>query len=462
MADSPPELKDLVNVLSHLDWGGVQAMGVQLGMKVSTFRKVESERNTFSERLQESMDSWLISDTVQPTWARVVTALRVSNKAPLANRVEREYCQSVGTFQSSEPAPFFVRSIPTPLDSTALLSSSSSKPELHTCSASSPQPKRLVQCNSPSPSTTSTLSSSPSSSPKPSLSSSPSSPSPSLEMQIDHPIAVSSQPADLPGLLRELATSDQTKVNPVCSKVTRLERKFVSILTNTKILFSKKEAKSVNFLIKLRHTLTSIPKLSKFKSLKFLRAERKAINSAKNTDDIFTILDEQWNWNDYYLLQQLITEFGDSTLQKEMTCYLAKLHHFEKATTIQEISKAVDGWKCPRHFRKIVLTLKDEASKFTLYDVRRLKENLSSKAPLNDCIKFLLQSIHASEVVLTLAFPEDALEFIPPALNEDFIEKFSIKSIILDDMPLTAYTEEYVKVSINTTFEHVYCGSTVI
>ena len=450
MADIIPELKDLVNVLSALDWSGVQAMGVQLGMKISTFRNVESERNTFSDRLLHSMDSWLSSDTVQPTWSRVVTALRASDKAVLANRVDREYCQSVRKIPSSGPALSPVECIHPPLDSSAQ-SSPTSKTASHTSSnrsASTPRSKSRVQCNSPSPSTSSSLSSSPSSSYVTCPSSSPSSSPPSSpKMQEDHPIAGVSQSADLPVLQKKYATPDQDKVRRVGSKASHLQEKFVSVLTHTKIMFSMREVKSDNFLVKLRITLTTLHLSKKFKFTHFLQAKKKAIESAQNTTEIFEIIEEYWNWSDYYLLQQLIKEFGDSTLQQEMTCYIRKLHHFEKATTIVVFSKAVEEWKSPDLSSKAVLTLHKDPSRITLYDLRKLKEDLARKSSLNDCAIFF-ESVHTSEVVLTLTFRQEVLELIVSSLSESFVTKHHIKSVLLDDMPLAAYTEEYMKVNI--------------
>ena len=456
MADCRPELRHLANALSELTWAEIQDVGVQLGMELHTFLQVEPERLLTKERLLHAMNIWLNSDTVRPTWARVVTALRLCKKASLADRVEREYCCPLGTLQASGPLHSVESTPPSTTMDPTTPSSFVSKPVSHTShhSTSMQGPKRRVKCNSPSNSTSNSPSSSPDCTAKPSPSSSPSSsPTHSPEMQNDHSIAEASQLVDLPGLLRELDSSDQVTIKRVRSKAIRLEDKFVSVLKNTKVLFSIREGKSDYFLLKLRHTLTSLPVSSQFKCLKYLRAERKAINNAKSTDDVFSILDDFWNWSDYYLLLKLIKEFGNSTLKQDMSCYVAKLHRFEKATTIQEISKTAVGWKCPRLFKKVVLTLKDEASKITLYDIRRLREELSSEAPLKECVRFLLKSSHASEVVITLAFPPEALDLIPAALSENFLKKYHIKSVILDGMPLTAYTDEYVKVS---TCKHKY------
>ena len=451
MADSIPELKDLVNVLSALDWSGVQAMGVQLGMKLSTFRNVESERNTFSDRLLHSMDTWLSSDTVQPTWGRVVTALKTSNKALLADRVEREYCQSVRKLPTSASAPSTVECTHPSVDSSTSLSPTSSKTASHLSShrsTSTPRSERHEQGNSPSPSISSSPSSSPSSSYVTCPSSSPSSSPPSSpKMQEDHPIAGASQSAALPVLQKEYATPDQDKLRRVGSKASHLQEKFVSVLTHTKIMFSMREVKSNNFLVKLRITLTTLHLSKKFKFTHFLQANEKAIESAKNTKEIFAVIDKYWNWSDYYLLQQLIKEFGDSTLQQEMACYIRKLHHFEKATTIQVFSKAVEEWKSPDLSSKAVLTLQKDPSRITLYDLRKLKEDLARKSSLNDCAIFF-ESVHASEVELTLTFRQEALELIVSSLSESFVTKHHIKSVLLDDMPLAAYTEEYRKVNI--------------
>ena len=457
MADSNPELNDLVNVLSSLDWSDVQAMGVQLGMKLSTFRNVESERNAFSDRLLHSMDSWLSSDTVQPTWGRVVTALRTSNKVVLANRVEQDYCLSVRKIPSSEPAPSLVEFDRSRVDSSAQ-SPPSSKTASHMSSqpsASTPRSKRRVQCNSPSPSSSSSLSSSPSSSYVTCPSSPASSPFSSPEMQEKHSISGASQCANLHVLPKEHTTSDQDKLRRVGSKASRLQEKFVSVLTHTKIMLSMKEVKSNDFLVKLRITLTMLPLSKKLKFTSFLQAKKKEIKCAQSTDEVFDIIEKYWNWSNYYLLQQVIKEFGDATLQKEMAGYIRKLHHFEKTTTIQIFSKVVKEWKCPNLSSEAVVTLQKDPSQITLYDLRKLKEDLAHQSSLNDCATFF-KSVHSSEVVLTLAFPQEALELIISSLSQTFLAKHHIKSVLLDKMPLAAYSAEYIKVNKNMYKFHLH------
>ena len=113
MADCCPELRHLTNALSELDWAEIQDVGVQLGMELHTFLQVERERLSIKERLLHAMNIMLNSDTVRPTWARVVTALRLCNKASLADRVEREYCCPLGTLQASGPLHFVESTPPT-------------------------------------------------------------------------------------------------------------------------------------------------------------------------------------------------------------------------------------------------------------------------------------------------------------------------------------------------------------
>ena len=254
------------------------------------------------------------------------------------------------------------------------------------------------------------------------------------------------QPVDLPGAPRR-AIIEQARIKQVAEEASRLQEKFVAVLTHTKILFAKKESTSAEFLNELRITLTTLPLSSKFRHLHFLRDERKIIKSAEDIDEIFDILERHWNWSDYYLLQHLVAEFGNNSLKQEMTKYLAKLEQFEKTTTIQVFRSAVKRWKWkhPYNFSKATIILKKDASECTLYDIRQLKEDLARKSSLNECAIYY-DDVHASSVVVTVAFPPDALELILPALDAAFLKRHRITSVTINDKTLEEFDENYLKV----------------
>ena len=129
-----------------------------------------------------------------------------------------------------------------------------------------------------------------------------------------------------------------------------------------------------------------------------------------------------------------------------MTQYVHELHCFEKATSIQTFSHAKKGWTCPKYLKKVIVTLKKDESEISLYYIRQLKEDIASEAAL-ESYSVYLNDAHCSEIVLTLAFPHDGLELLAPALSPEFLAKHQITSVVIDDLPLEKYTQEYVKVN---------------
>ena len=92
------------------------------------------------------------------------------------------------------------------------------------------------------------------------------------------------------------------------------------------------------------------------------------------------------------------------------------------------------------------MMLQKDASECTLYDIRKLKEELTSKSSLNEGAIYY-DDVHTCSVAVEVAFPEDALELIAPALDAAFLKQHHIISVTLDRKPLEEYDEDYIKVS---------------
>ena len=231
------------------------------------------------------------------------------------------------------------------------------------------------------------------------------------------------------------------------SEASRLQDKFVSVLTDTNISFSEKESESDKFLNRVRITLTTLPLSSNSQCTQFLRQAKESIENSKSIKEIFSILEDHWNWFTYALLQRLITKFGDDPLKEEMQKYVEELHRFEKATPIEIFSHIDKGWKCPPNLTEAVLRFKKDETDLTLFDVRQLVEDIANPAVLQPYAVYV-KNIHCSAVVLTLAFPRDGLELFALALSPEFLAKHQITSVVIDGLPLEEYTQEYMKVNI--------------
>ena len=205
----------------------------------------------------------------------------------------------------------------------------------------------------------------------------------------------------------------------------------------------KKEKKSDEVLTDLCTYLTTLALAS---GMLFFLKKEKDIENAKSVKEIFSILKLYWNYSNYYLLQDLTKEYGDSPLQQEMENYVSELHRFEKATSVQTFKSVKKDWDHPPYLNKAILTLEKDEAELTLYDIRLLKEDIASEAAI-EAYALYLDDINCSAVVLTLAIPHDGLELFASALSHKFLAKHQITSVVIDDLPLEKYTQEYVKVN---------------
>ena len=229
-----------------------------------------------------------------------------------------------------------------------------------------------------------------------------------------------------------------------------MQNTFSSVLAHTQNLLLKKERECDDVLIELRTYLTTLPLAP---GMHFFKEKEKDIENAESIQAIFSILKPYLNYTNYYLLQYLITKFGDGKLQQEMAEYIKELHSFEKVTSVQTFKSVKKGWEHPAYLKQAILTLGKDEAKFTLYNIRQLKEDFANEAAL-EVYALYLNDVHCSAVVVTLAFPRNALELFAPAVSPEFLAKHQITSVLIDGLPLEKYTQEYVKVNnyINKLF----------
>ena len=221
-----------------------------------------------------------------------------------------------------------------------------------------------------------------------------------------------------------------------------LQKTFSFVLTHTQILFLKKERTCDDILIELCTYLTNLPLAP---GMRLFKDKEKDIENAKSVKAIFSILKPYWNHTNYYLLQDLISDLGDSQLKQEMTQYVAELHRFERATSVETFKSVKKDWEHPPYLKQAILKLEKDEAELTLYDIRLLKEDIANEAAI-EAYGSYLNDVHCSTVELTLAFPHDGLEQFALALSPKCLANHQITSVAIDGLPFEKYTQEYVKV----------------
>lgn len=229
------------------------------------------------------------------------------------------------------------------------------------------------------------------------------------------------------------ALFNETRAQEIAGEAAQLEERFVNVLMHTKICFAEKESESETFLERFKITLTTLPLSKKHQHLHFLKNKKEDIKKARNSEEIFDILEDYWNYSDYDLLEYIIKEFGTKKLKDEMDIYITVLEQFEMKTTIQDYDAASIGeMNIPEHFRTVTIEQGKDPLKCTLYDVRQFENDIVNRAAFNKFAVFK-KSVKSSSVEVVLAFPPEAYADLLDIFDEQYKKEHAIVSIVFSE-----------------------------
>ena len=117
-----------------------------------------------------------------------------------------------------------------------------------------------------------------------------------------------------------------------------------------------------------------------------------------------------------------------------MKQYKQDLKKFEKTTSVKDFTSALpNDRKFPSELSTLCAELKVDAVQCTLHHVRKIKKAVAQQASLQPYVVYM-RDLHASSVLVTLAFPGAARESVEQALDKKFLDKLSIvpESVCID------------------------------
>ena len=180
-------------------------------------------------------------------------------------------------------------------------------------------------------------------------------------------------------------------------------------------------------------SLTSLPTKLKKEYEKTIIEALPPLSKEETIQKLFFQLNPLFSFIDYGLLQYIIKEYGNDTLNKDMKTYCDDIQLFMKQTTIKELidCKCLPGQRnTPPDFDVLKAKIGEDAGKCTLEEINTLRKRFCAEVKL-------------SEVVFCLIALEDSNSFIaswlvPSILVPDMIESareidesfFDMKSII--------------------------------
>ena len=222
-------------------------------------------------------------------------------------------------------------------------------------------------------------------------------------------------------------------VQTIREEAAQLQKQFENVLKQTKTSFRIKrketKSKSQSLLSKLRDTLTMLPLSERHQHLLFLKREKDRIIKAKDTDEIFDILEHHWNYIDYVFLECLINTFGTIELRREMKRYISELGQLEKKMIVQDFdSAAQDKRNLPAHFETITVTHFKDPAKCSLYEVRQFRNEVVKRSTLTEYTVYMdLKGTTCGSVKIFLAYPPEANTELRKVFCQQFRKLYKCK-----------------------------------
>ena len=159
---------------------------------------------------------------------------------------------------------------------------------------------------------------------------------------------------------------------------------------------------------------------------------------AKTMLKVFAILNRYCSYRNYEILQHIVKKFCGAALQQKMQEYCQSLERFEKATTVEVYITAISaGKKLKVAFSQMVLKIKKSESNCTLYEIRKLKEEITAEAQLHSHSVYIeSESVQCVEVVVR--FPSSAVGWVLSAMTPAFMHTHLLSEVAVDGRQLTS------------------------
>ena len=231
-----------------------------------------------------------------------------------------------------------------------------------------------------------------------------------------------------------------TSVADVKATIMRLEKKFIGLVSSTRSAMCDKERHDHTFLDEFRDHLFNLPVSKKAAHIKFFRESEDDILEAKNVRKIFVILSRYWSYRNYEILLVITVWFCDESLQASMQEYCKMLEGFEKATTVDIYVSAISACKkLVVAFSEMVAKIAKPHSQCTLYDIRKLKEEIAEAATLESHSVYI-DSEGVQCVVVVFRFPTSAVGWVLAAMTPNFMTTHLLTEVTVDGKCLTIMT----------------------
>lgn len=278
---------------------------------------------------------WLESDA-DASWEKIRSGLKQMNLNVLSKKIDSQYC----TLPQVPPS------------STDSLSADSTVCKSHQC-AESVQPPPLP----------------------PSIASSQIAGRVAGKDNSEHP-----QPLEIAVVSGPPTDPTTVKVMEVREAIANFEHDFTKLCFHLRQSLVKMENQDPEFLEEFRDYLISNPLSRKAVHIKFFQENEDDILEARNIRKLLAILRRYCTYSNNDIIHEVIKMFEDDALKKQMRKYCIEFEEFEKSTTVDIYCQAISASKVVSlGFSKMTATIRKSTAECTLYDLRKLKEDMQNQ-----------------------------------------------------------------------------------
>ena len=382
---------EVARALQPLSYDETRQLVFHLGVEEHVIKDIDSSTYSGSRSIR-AIQTWLNKDT-EASWGKLVSALKTVGRDVLASKLATQHCPqlAVAVSPSSGPEqPATVQSVNTPVAPAA-----------------------------PSPPATGPVS--------------------GLEQSPGPPAHTTSSPPPIPPDQPPLSSHQ-----PPTGVWRRSRPPFRSLRpgswTSTlmwKMKYVKRRHKTRSFFGSFESTFSYWPVSRKAPHAKFFRDSEREFLVAKDAEEILAILCRYVNYRNYEPLREIVVKFCGSLLQASMQDYCVMLEMFEKATPVNTYTNAISaGKRLKIAFSRMVLRINKSEFECTLYEIRKLKEEIAEAASLSSHSVYIeSEGVHCVEVAIS--FPSSVVGWILSAMTPDFMTTHHITEVAVDDRKLT-------------------------
>ena len=172
-------------------------------------------------------------------------------------------------------------------------------------------------------------------------------------------------------------------------------------------------------------------------------------------DYIWTRLSGHWDFLNCTLLKNLVYEFGDYTLQADMSDYMKRLKTFRSSTRICDFKQyhSKVNKKLPKQdFQDLMTESKFSWSKSTLEDLEKMKENFTQQFSLPSFVMNLKDVVQQGSIRITWRLPTLIVSALRKNLENmdmsEFYKENGIECIFIDGKEFFAGTKSMLTTPI--------------